>query len=167
MKKKIIPKFTVRNFKFKYFEKFFLYIALCIVTVSSLITLYDQKYKIKSKLSSLITKPTYEKSNENDLLWAKRLMNGGYILHFRHAERDKWIDVINYDSLDSHVASVFRYNWGAILLFDIENDPLEEHDLAASQPAVVAELLASLVQYNASLSPSTSGPRVTRRSCTA
>ncbi len=28
---------------------------------------------------------------------------GGYILHFRHAERDKWIDVVNYDSLDSHV----------------------------------------------------------------
>ena len=30
-------------------------------------------------------------------------MEGGYILHFRHAERDKWIDVVNYDSLDSHV----------------------------------------------------------------
>ena len=28
-------------------------------------------------------------------------MNGGYILHFRHAERDKWIDVQMYDALES------------------------------------------------------------------
>ena len=28
-------------------------------------------------------------------------MKGGYILHFRHAERDKWIDVQMYDSLES------------------------------------------------------------------
>ena len=25
------------------------------------------------------------------------------ILHFRHAERDKWIDVQKYDALESHV----------------------------------------------------------------
>ena len=30
-------------------------------------------------------------------------MNGGYIPHFRHAERDKWIDVQMYDSLESDV----------------------------------------------------------------
>jgi phosphohistidine phosphatase SixA len=28
-------------------------------------------------------------------------LNGGYILHFRHAERDKWIDVQMYDVLES------------------------------------------------------------------
>ena len=28
-------------------------------------------------------------------------MKGGYILHFRHAERDKWIDVAMYDALES------------------------------------------------------------------
>ena len=28
-------------------------------------------------------------------------MNGGYILHFRHAERDKWIDVNMYDAIES------------------------------------------------------------------
>ena len=28
-------------------------------------------------------------------------MNGGYILHFRHAERHKWIDVTMYDALES------------------------------------------------------------------
>ena len=30
-------------------------------------------------------------------------MEGGYILHFRHAERDKWIDVTMYDALESDV----------------------------------------------------------------
>ena len=30
-------------------------------------------------------------------------MGGGYILHFRHAERDKWIDVQMYDALESDV----------------------------------------------------------------
>ena len=30
-------------------------------------------------------------------------MSGGYILHFRHAERQKWIDVQMYDSLESDV----------------------------------------------------------------
>ena len=32
-------------------------------------------------------------------------MNGGFILHFQHAERDKWIDVQMYDALESDVHS--------------------------------------------------------------
>ena len=35
--------------------------------------------------------------------WAKKILDGGYILHFRHAERDKWIDVQMYDVLESDV----------------------------------------------------------------
>ena len=31
----------------------------------------------------------------------KKLLRGGYILHFRHAERDKWIDVAMYDAIES------------------------------------------------------------------
>lgn len=37
---------------------------------------------------------------------------------------------------------------GGLFLFDIENDPLEEKDLSASQPGVVQELVAALVAYN-------------------
>ena len=33
----------------------------------------------------------------------KKIMEGGYILNFRHAERDKWIDVQMYDALESDV----------------------------------------------------------------
>ncbi len=34
---------------------------------------------------------------------ARSLLDGGYILHFRHAERDKWINVEMYDALESDV----------------------------------------------------------------
>ena len=94
----------LENKKFKIFEKFFIYLCLVIITFSSIIYLYDNRFKTKSKIISFFSKPTYESKNENDYYWSKKIMEeGGYILHFRHAERDKWIDVVNYDSLDSHV----------------------------------------------------------------
>ena len=42
------------------------------------------------------------------------------------------------------------YSYGSAFLFDIENDPLERHDLASSLPAVVADLSSRLAFYNAS-----------------
>ena len=44
----------------------------------------------------------YACNSENEV-WAKEIMKGGYILHFRHAERDKWIDVKMYDALETDV----------------------------------------------------------------
>ncbi len=41
------------------------------------------------------------KTNENNVYWAEKIIQGGYILHFRHAEREKWIDVQMYDALES------------------------------------------------------------------
>ena len=93
----------LNNKKFKIFEKVFIYLCLIIITFSSLVYLYDNRYKTKSKIISFFSKPTYQNKNEKDYYWSKKIMEGGYILHFRHAERDKWIDVVNYDSLDSHV----------------------------------------------------------------
>lgn len=93
----------LENKKFKIFEKLFIYLCLVIITFSSIVYLYDNRNKTKSKIISFFSKSAYENKNENDYYWAKKIMEGGYILHFRHAERDKWIDVVNYDSLDSHV----------------------------------------------------------------
>ena len=42
---------------------------------------------------------------------------------------------------------------GGTLLFDIEADPLEEHDVATANPAVVQQLLARLQEFNASNIP--------------
>ena len=41
------------------------------------------------------------KANKDDIYWANKIIDGGFILHFRHAERDKWIDVTMYDALES------------------------------------------------------------------
>ena len=32
--------------------------------------------------------------------WAKKVQKGGYILHFRHAQREKWIDVTAFDVVE-------------------------------------------------------------------
>ena len=77
--------------------------SFVIVTISSIIHLYDGRNKIKF----FFAKPLeLSKSKlENDIYWAKEILNGGYILHFRHAERDKWLDVQMYDALESDVHS--------------------------------------------------------------
>lgn len=46
-------------------------------------------YKWTSKLSA-----------ENDVIWAKKIAEGGYILHFRHAQREKWNDVTAFDAIE-------------------------------------------------------------------
>ena len=89
--------------KFKFFKKISLSLSLTLVTISSLIYIYNQKTFIVK-----LFYPKYEgyQNNNNDgskkdKEVAKKLMKGGYILHFRHAEREKWIDVAMYDSLES------------------------------------------------------------------
>jgi hypothetical protein len=35
-----------------------------------------------------------------DKFWAEKVIKGGYILHFRHAQREKWNDVTAFDALE-------------------------------------------------------------------
>ena len=60
-----------------------------------------------------------KKSVDKDLLekhtiWAKKIVEGGYILHIRHAMREKWADVTAYDAIelmdsaDARKTSYFR-----------------------------------------------------------
>lgn len=35
-----------------------------------------------------------------DRLWAQKIVGGGYILHFRHAQREKWADVTAFDAYE-------------------------------------------------------------------
>jgi broad specificity phosphatase PhoE len=35
-----------------------------------------------------------------DRYWAQKVIDGGYILHFRHAQREKWNDVAAFDAYD-------------------------------------------------------------------
>ena len=78
-----------------------LVIALMIIG-SIIIFLKTNILKIVNKKLD-INKKYAEKIVELDKKWSEKLLKGGYILHFRHAERDKWIDVQMYDALESDV----------------------------------------------------------------
>ena len=100
--------------KNKYFKKIILNLGFLIVVISSLIYLYDTRDKISTKLNSIFSNTNQSDTHVSDYKhqeeldkknyeWARKIMRGGYILHFRHAEREKWIDVVMYDLLDSHI----------------------------------------------------------------
>lgn len=80
------------------------FLMLIVILFTSIVDLYEKKEKILSflKKNLIVTSEDYS-SNEDNVYWANEIMNGGYILHFRHAERDKWIDVQMYDALESDV----------------------------------------------------------------
>lgn len=88
------------------FSNILLVILIFVITFSALLNLYEKKDKIlkflgfKLNIASLGDIYSY-KPKKDDIYWANEIINGGYILHFRHAERDKWIDVTMYDLLES------------------------------------------------------------------
>jgi phosphohistidine phosphatase SixA len=41
-----------------------------------------------------------ERRAPQNALWAERVVAGGYILHFRHAQREKWNDVTAFDAYE-------------------------------------------------------------------
>jgi len=96
------------------------------IWVSSLITIYEKRSIVSQTISNSISINESDDSTSLDesinnfmrnecytdkacvdenIYWANEIMNGGYILHVRHAERDKWIDVQMYDALESDVHS--------------------------------------------------------------
>lgn len=81
----------------------FVFTALLITTLSSVINIYEKRAKISEFFETKTATTEDYEVTESDLYWANEIMDGGYILHFRHAERDKWIDVQMYDALESDV----------------------------------------------------------------
>ena len=103
-------------------KNFLILIIALPIWLSSAISLYEDRNKIVNRLtgdsnteSVVIENQDYDESfvrsecftdkscNDENTFWANEIMKGGYILHFRHAERDKWIDVKMYDALESDV----------------------------------------------------------------
>ncbi len=98
----MLKKIKSKNIKIIFF--IFFAMSLVLITFSSIVYLYEKRTKITLKLFGLPEPkiPPHGPTKEQ-VYWAKEILNGGYILHFRHAERDKWIDVTMYDSLESDV----------------------------------------------------------------
>lgn len=87
-------------------KNFLYYSTLCsialLIILSSIVSLYSERERILTKIGININSDDKKYAvSEADIYWAKEILNGGYILHFRHAERDKWIDVQKYDVLES------------------------------------------------------------------
>tara|TARA_B100000767_G_scaffold180745_1_gene168691 strand:- start:4419 stop:5174 length:756 start_codon:yes stop_codon:yes gene_type:complete len=79
-------------------EKIILYFCILIITFSSFVFLYENKEKIFVKLKRTATNTNYA---QEDKKWFKEIIsNPGYILVFRHAEREKWLDVKFYDAVE-------------------------------------------------------------------
>ena len=79
-------------------EKIILYICIIIITFASIIFLYEKKDRILSKLKKTVYSTNYL---EEDKKWFNEILNNpGYILFFRHAEREKWLDVKFYDAIE-------------------------------------------------------------------
>ena len=86
------------------FKKIILASLIFIFFLSSFTYLVREKKYLKNKIKNIINAKShthnYDKNSEHKY-WAKKILSGGYILFFRHAERDKWIDVHVYDALES------------------------------------------------------------------
>ncbi len=91
----------MKNFKLNKLSVIFVSLLLLIVFFSSIINIWEKRFKISSFLTERLSNSSSYDIDDLDVYWAKEILKGGYILHFRHAERDKWIDVQMYDALES------------------------------------------------------------------
>ena len=86
------------------FKKLLLFSAILLVSLSSFTNLLRQRAFITRNIKQILYGKSYDINaaiNKKDNFWANKILSGGYILFFRHAERDKWIDVKMYDALES------------------------------------------------------------------
>jgi phosphohistidine phosphatase SixA len=83
-----------------------LFISFLVILLNAFVSLYDYRNDIKRIYNKYLDVdiPGYAVTPKDEI-WANKIMNGGYILHFRHAERDKWIDVQMYDAIESDLHS--------------------------------------------------------------
>mgnify|MGYP001164076269 CR=1 FL=1 len=88
----------MNNFLKSFVIKFILIFGFFVILFSSIVNIYEKRNKITGLLKAKV-KPGKIYAQEQHKL-AKDIINGGYILLFRHAEREKWIDVKKYDSIE-------------------------------------------------------------------
>jgi len=96
------------NLKNKYKEYFNLktfffliaFMLLSITAVSSILYIYEKRHQISQKIKTELKFEDKYSIKEDKKKLAKDILNGGYILLFRHAEREKWIDVQMYDAIE-------------------------------------------------------------------
>ena len=119
-----------------------------LLTTSALINIWNNKDKIKTKFfnsKSIISEsiiPDKKKNNivlnegKNESFYANDIINkGGYILFFRHAEREKWSDVTAYDA------------HALIMSFDEESSYFEKAVCLSKRGKVQAQMMGDFVNF--------------------
>ncbi len=104
MKKTFLVKLLVR-----YVKMISIVVLISLITTSSIFSIYSNREVGNRLISKVLPGSVFgEDAKTQNNYWAKKILNqgeknkeGGYILHFRHAERDKWLDVHMYDILES------------------------------------------------------------------
>ena len=123
---------------------------LVLVSLSSFTILFKERGYISEKFKKAISVYFFSKGYDADQdmekkhkLWAEKILSGGYILFFRHAERDKWIDVQMYDALESEVkandSNSFRF---------AENEYFEGAVCLNKRGKIQAQAMGEVVKYS-------------------
>jgi broad specificity phosphatase PhoE len=99
--------------KKKIFLKVFITLSFLIILLSSLLNIYSYRDSLKNRIKKTVQNNFIEKENvyrskrysEYDFnkehrYWVNQISKGGYILFFRHAEREKWPIVMAYDAYE-------------------------------------------------------------------
>ena len=62
----------------------------------------------------------FKDTKKRDTLWAQKVIKGGYILHLRHAQREKWPNAYGFDAYELHekIAAEKSTFWRATCLTD-------------------------------------------------
>ncbi len=89
--------------------RYFLYISILgvfgILLFSALINIYVNKdriiYTLKGTTAEGRERGSSYTADTEQVELAKKIIKGGYILYFRHAHREKWIDVAMYDAMEA------------------------------------------------------------------
>ena len=122
--------------------------VVLVVTLSSLTYLVKQRASFKEKINLLLQGKKdinydYGSNEEKNKLWSKKILSGGYVLFFRHAERDKWIDVQMYDALESELqeknSNSFRF---------AENEYFEGAVCLNKRGKIQARAMGEVIKYS-------------------
>ncbi len=73
----------------------FFFFSWGILTFQKQIFPYSLLEKLTKNVLDVQQVPT-----DQDIFWAKKVQKGGYVLHFRHAQREKWNDVTAFDAVE-------------------------------------------------------------------
>ncbi len=128
------------------FKNLLLGSVILLVSLSSLINLLRQRIYI-TKISKLLISPKSDyldyEQNEKNKFWAKKILSGGYILFFRHAEREKWIDVGMYDALETELQDESSNNFRFA-----ENEYFKDAVCLNKKGKIQAKAMGEVIKYS-------------------